>query len=264
MKASRLYWIGTWFFFKREVHRFLKVWAQTLFSPVINAALYMLVFGLSFSRLIQGFGEVSYLEFLIPGLIAMSALNNALQNSASSIMSSKFQNDLQDLKVNPLSPFQIVIGFVSGAWVRAIICGFLVYLVGCVFVYIQSGHWFSIQSPFFFLLFLSLGACFFSCLGIWAAFRARSFDEIGAVTQFIVMPLIYLGGVFYSLSSLPEFWQRIATVNPLVYFINGIRWSVMKESDFSLELCLTVSLAFVALGIVLAYRGILRGYYFRF
>jgi len=256
--------VSTLYLLKREIHRFLKVWSQTIFSPVVNAALYMLVFGLSFSRVIGDFGGVSYLEFLVPGLIAMSALNNALQNASGSIMSSKFQNDLQDLKVVPLSRLQVICGYVGGSLVRAFICAFMVLLVGNLFVYLQSGHFFLIQHPVSFVGFIALGSIFFSCIGIWAAFRAKSFDEINSVTQFIVMPLIYLGGVFYSIQSLPGIWQQIAQFNPLVYFINGIRWSVMEQADFSPWTCLGVSLIFVVLGLGLAWRGISRGNYFRF
>lgn len=251
-------------FLKREIHRFFKVWTQTLFSPVMNAALYMLVFGLSFSKVLSEFVGYSYLEFLIPGLMAMSALNNALQNSASSIMSSKFQNDLQDLRVVPLSVAQIIFGYVGGSLTRAFVCAFMVFLVGNLFVLIQQGHAFGVDRPLVLLLFLFLGAIFFSCIGIWAAFRARSFDEIGAVTQFIVMPLIYLGGVFYSIDRLPEFWQRVSLFNPLVYFINGIRWGVMGEGDFSVGICLALSLVFVSLSLGMAWRGVSHGNYFRF
>jgi ABC-2 type transport system permease protein len=224
----------------------------------------MLVFGLSFSRVIGDFGNFTYLEFLVPGLIAMSALNNALQNSASSIMSSKFQNDLQDLRVVPLTTGQILMGYIGGSLVRGFLCGALVYVVGNIFILIQTGSFMRVDHPFILMGFIGLGSVFFSCLGIWAAFRARSFDEIGAVTQFIVMPLIYLGGVFYSLESLPPFWQKVAMFNPLVYFINGIRWGVMGQADFSVGLCLAVSGGFVFLGLLGAWRGVKYGNYFRF
>lgn len=256
--------VSTLSFLKREIHRFIKVWTQTLFSPVMNAALYMLVFGLSLSKVMTEFVGYSYLEFLIPGLMAMSALNNALQNSASSIMSSKFQNDLQDLRVVPLSIPEILVGYIGGSLARAFVCALMVYLVGNVFVGIQTGHAFIVQQPLILILFLLLGGIFFSCVGIWAAFRARSFDEIGAVTQFIVMPLIYLGGVFYSIDRLPEFWQKVSLFNPLVYFINGIRWGVMGQGDFSVEICFGLSLLFVLISLAMAWRGVRRGNYFRF
>lgn len=240
------------------------VWTQTIFSPVVSSALYIVVFGVSLSAVLKGQQGFSYLEFLIPGLIAMSALNNSLQNSASSVMISKFHNDLQDLRVIPLPPVLIMIAYSLSSLLRGLICATLVFLVGQIFMFVRLGSFLHMQNPMMFVIFLCLGSLFFGSIGIWAGFFSNSFDQVSALTQFVVLPLIYLGGVFYSIKMLDPFWQKIAFANPLVYIINGIRWSVLGVSDVNVWLCLVICLCFVVLGFTLAWRGVRKGYYLRF
>lgn len=256
--------VSFWVLFRKEISRFMRVWSQTVFSPLINATLYILVFGISLSALLKNQTGYTYLEFLIPGLVAMSSLNNSLTNSASSIMSAKFHNDLQDLKIIPLEPVLIAMAYSLAGIVRGFLCGALVFCVGQIFVYFQTGSFFQVHHPLALIAFLFLGCSFFGSLGIWTGFISKSFDHVNAISQFIVMPLIYLGGVFYSLSSLHPFWQQVARVNPLVYIINGIRWSVLGVSDFSVGLCLAVCFAFFLFGIFIAIRGVTKGNYTRF
>jgi ABC-2 type transport system permease protein len=245
----------------KEILRYLRVATQTVLSPVISSALYMIVFGLSLGSFLQ---SDSYLRFLIPGLLAMSALNNALQNSASSIIISKFHGDLQDLRVLPLRPITIAIAYALAGWTRAVLCAAAVFGVGQLLLWISGMPFLGIQNVFGLLYFVSVGALFFALIGIWAGFWANSFDQMNVITQFVVLPLIYLGGVFYSLDVLPAFWQKVAMFNPLVYFISGIRWSFLGESDLSLQTCFLVSLGFLAMAAMLAWRGVLKGSYFRF
>lgn len=246
--------------YKKETARYLAVWTQTVFSPLVTAGLYLLIFGFSLS---QWLGE-SYLSFLISGLVAMSCFNNALQNSASSIMTSKFHNDLQDLKVIPIPAFWISLAYISASIVRGLVCGALVFLLGAVLHRMWLGYWIPIHSPLVLFAFAILGGVYFSCLGIWAGFKSSSFDQLSAITQFIVLPLIYLGGVFFSIKTLSPFWQSVAQLNPLLYMINGLRWGFIGESDVSLALCLGITMLFSVFGIVLAAWGVRTGHYTRF
>lgn len=248
----------------KEVLRFLVVWSQTLISPLINSSLYIVVFGVSLSALLPTQHGFSYLEFLIPGLIAMSALNNAMQNSASSIIISKFHNDLQDLKMIPLSSAWIAMAYATAGWIRGLSCALLVFLVGQLFLYLRTGYFLGLMHPVAFLVFLSLGCIIFASIGTIAGFRASSFDQINAISQFIVLPLIYLGGVFYSLNVLHPVWKSLAQFNPMVYMINGIRWSILGVSDISILRCLELSVGFSALSLLLAWRAVKTGHYFRF
>lgn len=249
---------------RKEIKRFMVVWSQTVFSPVVNATLYVLVFGISLSAVLRGPSGLTYLEFLVPGLVSMAALNNALQNSASSIMISKFHNDLQDLRVIPLPPMLITMAYILAGLIRGMICAVLVFIVGQVFLYFRTGSLLDIQHPFALIGFLCLGTLIFGSLGIWAGFISNSFDQINAFSQFIVLPLIYLGGVFYSLEMLHPVWQNIAKLNPLVYIINGVRWSVLGVSDVSVWASLGFCSIFVVIGLSLAWRGVSKGNYLRF
>lgn len=257
-------WVGFWSIYKKEVLRFLKVWNQTIFSPLINSSLYMLIFGVSLASMLKAEEGLTYLQFLVPGLVALSALNNALQNSASSIMVGKFHNDLQDLRVIPLSSHWIMLSYILAAMTRGLICGLAVLVAGQIFTYFQTGSLFAIQHPFLLLFFTLAGCCFFGSIGVWAGFRSNSIDHINAVTQFIVLPLIYLGGVFFSLDVLHPFWRKIAEFNPLVYMINGIRYSIIEESDVSLQLSIVAVSLFVLVGLVFAWDGVRNGKYQRF
>lgn len=249
---------------EKEVLRFLVVWSQTLISPLINSSLYIVVFGVSLSALLPAQNGFSYLEFLIPGLIAMSALNNSMQNSSSSIIISKFHNDLQDLKMIPLGPAWIAMAYATAGWIRGLACAMLVLFMGQFFLFFRTGHLLGLSHPLAFVIFLSLGCVIFASLGTIAGFRAASFDQINAISQFIVLPLIYLGGVFYSLNVLHPFWQSVAQFNPMVYMINGIRWSILGVSDISIVRCMGLTVGFSVFTFFLAWRAVKTGNYFRF
>lgn len=256
--------LGGFSVFRKEIARFMRVWSQTIASPIISSSLYLLVFGVSLASVLREQGGVSYLEFLVPGLVAMSALNNSLQNSASSIMISKYHNDLQDMRIIPVSNIALVMAYSLAGLVRGLLCSILVFGVGQLFVYFQLGHFLVPHSLSGALGFLILGSLFFGYMGIWAGFIAKSFDHIGAISQFIVLPLIYLGGVFFSLETLHPFWQKVAQVNPLVYIINGIRWSLLGVSDIPASRAFLACFFFVLISGFLAYRGVSRGNYVRF
>lgn len=257
-------WIGFLTLFHKEVARFVRVAAQTLFSPLINALLYLIVFGLSFSALLKTQQGFTYLEFLIPGLAAMAALNNSLQNSSSSVMVSKFHGDLQDIRLIPLSSTAIAAAYTLASIFRGVIVGMLVLILGEFVFYFKTGNSIQILHPGELFVFLILGGAIFGNLGTWTGFICKTFDQIHAVTNFVVLPLIYLGGVFFSIKIFHPVVQQISAFNPLLYLINGIRWSILGVSDIPIGFCLSLSLVFVAISCVIAWYSVRFGSYQRF
>lgn len=249
---------------RKEIARLMKVFTQTILSPLISAGLYMLVFGVSLSSLLRNQQGFTYLEFLVPGLVALSSLNNALQNSASSIMISKFHGDLQDLRLIPLSSGQIAVAYVSASVFRGGLVGLLVFSLGQTVYFFKTGLWIGLAHPLGFLVFLVIGCSIFGNLGICSGFLAKSFDHVNAFANFVILPLIYLGGVFFSLEILHPFFRSVAHFNPLVYLINGIRWSVLGASDISAATCLGAGFFFSLASFALARFAVARGSYQRF
>ena len=228
-----LKWTPFFVLLQREVRRFMKVLAQTILTPMINSSLYLLIFGVSLGKSID-MGDISYLAFLIPGLVMMSCLNNSFQNSSSSIVSSKFNGELEDYRVSPLSPQQIIWAFALGGLTRGLIVGFITFTVGQVFYFVTQGEVLGLANPAHLLFFLVVGGLSFATLGISVAFWAKTFDQMSAVGAFILLPLLYLGGVFFSIESLHPFWKGLAQLNPLLYMINGVRYGVLGVTDVSM------------------------------
>ena len=229
----------------REMKRFMKVIFQTVFTPMVNSTLYLLIFGVSLGKSITMDHPVTYLAFLIPGLVMMGVLNNAFQNSSSSIVSGKFSGDLEDLKVVPLTPQMIIWAMSIGGLTRGLIVGIITFAVGEVFSFIVDGSVLSIAHPFWLLFFLCVGGLTFAKLGIAIAFFARSFDQLSAVGAFVLLPLIYLGGVFFSLKGLHPFWQQLSEFNPVLYLINGVRFGVLGVTDVDIPRAAVISVVFM-------------------
>lgn len=244
---------------RREIKRFLKVFGQTVATPLINTSLYLLIFGVSLGKSIDMGSGVSYLSFLIPGLITMTVLNNAFQNSSSSILSSKFHGDIHDLKVVPLTTHQIIWAFSVASLIRGAFVGGMTFVVSEAFFFITEQSILSVQHPFLLLLFLIAGGLSFGFIGISVGFWARSFDQLSAIGGFVLLPLIYLGGVFYSISGLHPFWQMISKMNPLLYFVNGVRFSVLGHADISFTKSLIISIFGTLILYFFAFRSIQKG-----
>ncbi len=225
---------------RRETMRFLKVIVQTVFTPLVSSCLYLLVFGVSLGAAIQLPSKVPYLAFLIPGLVMMGLMNNAFQNSSSSIVIAKFTGELEDLRVVPLSPSAILWAMGLAAVVRGIVVGGVTFLVGFIFYYYRSGEFLSVAHPFELILVAVMGGLVFGFLGLASAFWAKSFDQLSAVNAFILLPLTYLGGVFISVEQLHPFWQKLSHANPLFYFINGMRHAIVGVSDVPIDVSLWV------------------------
>lgn len=227
---------------RKEVMRFFRVIGQTLLVPIVNSTLYLLIFGVSLGSSIQVQGLSSYLAFLIPGLVMMGVLNNAFQNSSSSIGTSKFHGDLEDLRIVPLSATQIVWALGIGGLIRGALVGFITFSIGEIFYRLQVGEVLPIAHPAILFVFLLLGGVSFSFLGIAIAFKAKSIDQLSAITGFILLPLMYLGGVFFSLEHLHPFWRSASLLNPMLYFMNGVRYGILGMSDISVVAALSISL----------------------
>jgi ABC-2 type transport system permease protein len=245
--------------FKKEIMRFWKVAGQTVVTPLVNATLYLLIFGVSLGNSISLSTGISYLAFLIPGLVTMSTLNNAFQNTSSSILSSKFNGDILDLKVAPLTLNQIVLAFSLGAIIRGLTVGVVTFLTSQVFHYVSVGNFISIAHPFWLLFYLTAGGLVFGFIGIIVGFRSKNFEQVNAIGGFVLLPLIYLGGVFYSLENLHPFWQKISQINPLLYFVNGVRYSVVNHSDVPHLHAMGISVVSMLVLYALARRTIKKG-----
>jgi ABC-2 type transport system permease protein len=227
----------------------MKVIVQTVVTPFVSSFLYLLVFGVSLGAQVQMRGGVPYLAFLIPGLMMMGLMNNAFQNSSSSIVSSKFSGDLEDIRVAPITNQQIVWAMSLGGVVRGGLVAMITYFVGAVFYYVQYKEFLRIAHPLVLLYFVIMGGLIFGMIGIAVAFWANNFDQLSAFSAFVLLPLTYLGGVFISVESLHPFWQSVAKMNPLLYLINGLRYGVLGVSDVELSHSVILSL----LGFVVFY-----------
>lgn len=228
--------------FRREVMRFMKVAVQTIVTPLVSSLLYLIVFGVSLGSVMESQNGVDYLAFLIPGLMMMGLMNNAFQNSSSSVVISKYSGELEDFRTVPLTQHQMIWAFALGSVVRGGVVAIVTYVAGASFYWLQKGHWLAIQHPLEFIFFVLIGGFVFGLLGLGVAIWAKNFDQMSAFSAFLLMPLSYLGGVFISNQSLHPFWQRISEFNPVLYFINGLRHALLGVSDVPVERSLLVSL----------------------
>lgn len=240
--------IGTWTRFKRESQRFLRVYLQTLLAPVVSNLLYLAIFGLSLNKAIPNIEGISYLQFITPGLIMMEIINNALQNPSSSLMISKYQGHIIDLLIIPLQKFEILFAYIASAIFRAFLVGFITYLTLIFFVD------FLYTSIILIFITAFLVSLFFSFLGFFIGIWAKEFDQLSLVQNFILMPMIFLGGVFYKISNLPPFFQKISSLNPIVYMIDLFRYSLTGVHDFNIYFSLSIiSIASIFMGFVCYY-----------
>jgi ABC-2 type transport system permease protein len=242
---------------RKEVLRFWKVAFQTVAAPVLTALLYLLIFGHVLEDHVQVFPGVGYTSFLIPGLVMMSVLQNAFANSSSSLIQSKITGNLVFLLVTPLSPAAWFLAYVGAAMVRGLAVGSGVLLVTV---------WFAppgVAEPGWIIVFALLGAAILGALGLIAGLWAEKFDQLAAFQNFIIMPMTFLSGVFYSVHSLPAFWQSVSHLNPFFYMIDGFRRGFFGASDVSPWLSLGVVAASFAVVAAVALRLLASGYKIR-
>lgn len=223
-------YLGTFTLIKKEIYRFLKVYHQTIFSPIVNIVLFLLVFSISVGKNIEKIEGINFSIFVASGLIIMSAMQNAFANSSSSLVMSKVMGHIVDYLIPPISGLELLFAFLIGAIAR----GILVALAG--FVVIFSFVPLPINSLFFTLTFLLLGCCFLGLLGILCGVLSDTFDQMSALTSYLITPLTFLSGTFYSINSLSNFWQIIAKLNPFFYIIDGFRYGITGHHDGNLFL----------------------------
>lgn len=249
--------VGLRTLFYKEVKRFSKVWQQTVMSPLITTALYFLVFGVALQERIGEVEGVPYIEFVIPGLIMLAMITNAFLNSASSLFQSKINGTIVDILVSPLGTVELITAYVAAAALRALIVGSLVYAVAAAF----TGP--SLANPFWVAYFALLVSVSFALLGLVAAVWAEKFDHLSLFPNFILTPLTFLGGVFYSIDMLPAPWDLLSKVNPILYVVNGLRYGLLGTSDVSVAVAAAAALGLTVALFFTAYALISAGYKLR-
>lgn len=225
----------------REIRRFTRIWVQTLLPPVITISLYFVIFGQLIGSRIGQMGGFSYMEFVVPGLIMMSVITNAYSNVVSSFFGAKFQNHVEELLVSPVPNSVILMGYVLGGVARGLLVGALVTVVALFFTQLQ------IHNLFITLSIVFLTSVLFALAGFINAVYANSFDDISIVPTFVLTPLIYLGGVFYSVSLLPDFWANVSLANPILYMVNAFRYGILGVSDIDIGWAFAIIIGFIAI-----------------
>ncbi|YCO04198.1 ABC transporter permease [Vibrio sp. VNB-15] len=249
----QLYWTAFCSLVTKEVNRFTRIWVQTLVPPAITMTLYFIIFGNLIGSRIGDMNGFSYMEYIVPGLIMMSVITNSYSNVASSFFSSKFQRNIEELLVAPVPNYIIILGFVMGGVVRGLLVGTIVTFVSLFFVDLQVDHWGIIIATVF------MTSVVFSLGGLINAVYAKTFDDISIIPTFVLTPLTYLGGVFYSISLLPEFWQGVSKLNPIVYMVNAFRYGFLGVSDVGIVTSFSVLIVFVIALYAVAHYLVTKG-----
>jgi ABC-2 type transport system permease protein len=250
-------WRGAYMLFKKELFRFWRVAFQTVASPILTALLYLLIFSHALKGYVQVYDGVQYQAFLIPGLIMMSLLQNAFANSSSSLVQSKIMGSIVFVLLTPISYVQFFCAFLAAAIIRGVLVGFSIYFVAIWFVDLPILH------PIWILTFALLGSALLGTFGIIAGIWSDKFDQMAAFQNFVIMPLTFLSGVFYSIHSLPPVWQTISHFNPFFYMIDGFRYGFFGQSDISPWLSLGVVSTFLLALAWLCLKMLKSGYKLR-
>ncbi|MDE3269147.1 MAG: ABC transporter permease [Pseudomonadota bacterium] len=212
----------------KECHRIVRIWSQSLIPPAITTSMYFIVFGNLLGDKIQLGNDVSYIQFMTPGLIMLSIISNSYVNVCSSFFSAKFQKSIEELMVASINNVAIIIGYVGGGLFRGLATGTVVCIIGMLFTEITIHSWAMVFA------FAILTSIVFSLAGFTNAIFAKKFDDIAIVPTFVLTPLIYLGGVFHSVSSLPQHWQSLSMANPIYYVVNGLRYGFLGISEVNI------------------------------
>jgi ABC-2 type transport system permease protein len=239
---------------RKEVLRVLRIWTQTLLPPAITMGIYFVVFGSFLGQRIQPINDVPYIQFILPGLVLMSCITNSFSNVASSFFSAKFQRNIEELLISPLPDWIIVMGYVAGGIVRGVLCGVIVALVGLFFTSIHITH------PVWVLVYVLGTSSLFSLAGLLNGLLARKFDDIAIFPTFVLTPLTYFAGVFYSISLLPDGWRGLSLANPIFYMVDGFRYGFLGIHDAPLGVGLALlgvlNLAFYLVSLTLVRKGV--------
>jgi ABC-2 type transport system permease protein len=247
-------WLGFWTLYAREVRRFFKVSTQTIAAPVVTTLLFLVVFLLALGGAGRSTGGMPYVEFLAPGLVIMSVMQNSFANTSSSLIISKVQGNIVDVLMPPLSGGELTLAYALGGVTRGLVVGVVVTLAIWCFVPIRIHDWLAV------IFYATTASLLLSVLGVLGGIWAEKFDHMAAVTNFIVTPLSFLSGTFYSVEQMPENWRFAAHLNPFFYMIDGFRYGFIGRADGSLAIGAAVLVGINAALLLLCFRLIARGY----
>jgi ABC-2 type transport system permease protein len=246
-------WVAFSTIMRKEIVRFTRIWVQTLLPPVITMGLYFVIFGQLIGTRIGEMEGFTYMEFVVPGLIMMSVITNSYGNVVSSFFGVKFQRSIEEVLVSPTPNYIILLGYVLGGVTRGLLVGFIVTLVSMFFTDL------TIHSLPITISIVFLTSVVFALAGFFNALFARTFDDISIIPTFILTPLTYLGGVFYSISLLPPFWQTVSQLNPILYMVNAFRYGILGVSDINIAYAFMGVLVFVVLLSMICLQLLARG-----
>ncbi len=239
---SHPYLVGLMTIIIKEIKRILRIWVQTIVPPAITMTLYFIIFGNLIGSRIGKMGNFDYMQFIVPGLVMMSVITNAYGNMVSSFFGAKFGKHIEELLVSPLPNWVVLIGYVTGAVFRGVVVGAVVMCIALFFTPEIPMH-----NAWVTLSVVVLTAIVFALAGMINAIYANKFDDIAIIPTFVLTPLTYLGGVFYSIALLPDFWQKVSAANPILYMVNAFRYGMLGESDVSLPVAYVVIAVFIVL-----------------
>ncbi|GAB3345314.1 ABC transporter permease [Chromohalobacter beijerinckii] len=246
-------WIALWTLVTKEVRRYMRIWPQTLLPPSITMTMYFIIFGNLIGSRIGPMDDIDYIDYIVPGLIMMAVITNSYSNVASSFFSNKFQRSVEEMMVSPMPNWVILAGFVVGGASRGLAVGLIVTVVSMFFTDLSIHH------PWVTIGVVIMTALLFSIGGFINALVAHKFDDISIVPIFVLTPLTYLGGVFYSIHMLPAFWQGVSMVNPILYMVNAFRYGILGVSDIPVGGALVAIAVFIvvffAVGLWMLDRG---------
>ena len=246
-------WVPLYTIARKEIVRILRIWQQTIIPPIITMSLYFVIFGALIGSQISDIDGFTYMQFIVPGIIMMSVIMNSYTNTSSSFFGNKFQKSIEEILVSPTPNSTIIFGFVVGGMFRGILVGFFVTLVSLLFTDLMIHNWLVL------IVFLLLTSFVFSLAGLINGVFAQKFDDVAIIPTFVLTPLTYLGGVFYSLSMLPGMWQVIAQFNPIVYMVNGFRYGFIGVTDINIYFAFSMLVVFAVLFFVVALYLIKKG-----
>lgn len=238
---------------RKEVVRVLRIWVQTIVPPGITMTLYFIIFGSLIGRRIGTMDGFDYMQYIAPGLIMMSVITNSYGNVVSSFFGAKFGRHIEEMLVSPMANATIVIGHVAGGVLRGLLVGALVTIIALFFTDLRVEH------PLITISIVLLSSIVFALAGFINAVFARKFDDISIIPTFVLTPLTYLGGVFYSISMLPEFWQKVSLANPILYMVNAFRYGILGKSDIGIGAAYGILIFFSALLFIICLQLMRRG-----
>lgn len=254
MTANSINWLGMFTLYKRESMRFLKVWNQTIIAPVVTTLLFLAIFTLALDRHVVDVEGIPFEKFIMPGLVMMAVVQNAFANSSSSLMLAKVQGVIIDILIPPLNAHEIVLAYMLGGLTRGIIVGIGVWLSMCFFVDSSADNYLLA------FIYIILSAIMLSLCGILCGIWAQTFDQMSAITNYIITPLAFLSGTFYSVKRLPEFWQMVSVFDPFFYMISGFRYAITGYADINPALGIAVIIVMNVLLYFVSVMIINRGY----